>query len=213
MTYVQKGSTGDRVKLLQILLSIEVTGTFDEKTDEAVRQFQRENNLTEDGIVGKDTLQKLTGLKYPRRWITEAIVHCTATEDGKDFSAADIRKWHRSQGWTDIGYHYVIRLDGTIENGRDINIAGAHTVGHNSNSIGIVYVGGVKNGKPCDTRTPLQKVAMMKLIRELMWLNSLDLQKIRVHNEFANKACPSFSKQQLHQELTESIGGIWMKRN
>lgn len=208
MTYVQKGSTGDRVKLLQILLSIEVTGTFDEKTDEAVRQFQRENNLTEDGIVGKNTLQKLTGLKYPRhRWITEVVVHCTATEEGEEHSAKEIDRWHKARGWNGIGYHYVIHLDGSIEEGRNIDLSGAHTVGHNSNSIGVVYVGGYRNGEPADTRTPEQKASMMRLLRELMWLNSLAIAKIRVHNEFAKKACPCFTKAQLHKELEEDMKG------
>ena len=93
------------------------------------------------------------------RKINEIIVHCSATPEGKDFHASDIDRWHKAQGWKCIGYNYVIDLDGTVEPGRPLNEIGAHTVGHNSNSIGICYIGGcAKDGRtPKDTRTPEQK--------------------------------------------------------
>ena len=88
------------------------------------------------------------------RYINEIILHCTATKEGIDFNATDIDRWHKERGFKKIGYHYVIRLDGTIEEGRPLEEMGAHATGHNAHSIGIVYVGGLdKKGKSKDTRT------------------------------------------------------------
>ena len=128
------------------------------------------------------------------RRIDEIIIHCTATQEGKNFKAKDIDKWHKQKGWKGIGYHYVIDLDGTIEKGRDESEAGAHTVGHNAHSIGIVYVGGIdKNLKSKDTRTEQQKKAMWELLIKL--LVKYPNAKIHGHNEFANKDCPCFNVQ------------------
>ena len=76
------------------------------------------------------------------RKISELIVHCTATPEGKYFDASHIDRWHKQRGWSGIGYHFVVLLDGTIEYGRDLNKSGAHTKGKNSTSIGLTYVGG-----------------------------------------------------------------------
>lgn len=86
--------------------------------------------------------------------VQEIIIHCSATKEGVDFKAKDIERWHKQRGFKKIGYHYVIDLDGTIEQGRKETENGAHTVGHNSIALGICYIGGLdKNGKPKDTRT------------------------------------------------------------
>lgn len=125
------------------------------------------------------------------RNINLIIIHCTATQEGKDFKAKDIDKWHKQRGWKGIGYHYVVDLDGTVEKGRPIEQVGAHCTGKNKNSIGIVYVGGLdKNGNPKDTRTPEQKEALWDLLRQL--LCKYPKATIHGHNEFSNKACPCF---------------------
>ena len=101
--------------------------------------------------------------------IKRIVVHCTATREGQDFSAATIRQWHLKQGWSDIGYHYVIRLDGRVEKGRADNVVGSHVKGWNTGSIAIVYVGGLDaTGKTKDTRNPLQKKAMKEIITKLV---------------------------------------------
>ena len=128
------------------------------------------------------------------RRIDEIIIHCTATIEGKDFRAKDIDKWHKQRGWKGIGYHYVVDLDGTIEKGRPESEIGAHTVGHNRYSIGVVHVGGLdKNGKPKDTRTEEQKEALLEILRQL--LSKYPKATIHGHNEFAKKACPCFDVQ------------------
>lgn len=126
------------------------------------------------------------------RDIKEIIVHCSATPEGRDFTVEDIRRWHRQRGFNDIGYHYVIYRDGSVHKGRNESVTGAHCTGHNSNSIGICYIGGVAFDciTPKDTRTPEQKASLLKLIRELK--AKYPDASVHSHKDFANKACPSF---------------------
>jgi hypothetical protein len=128
------------------------------------------------------------------RAITSIAVHCTATREGQPFKAADIRAWHKAQGWQDIGYHFIVGLDGTIEIGRPKARPGAHVAGYNGSSVGIVYVGGVaSDGKtPKDTRTPAQKTAMLDLLRALRQAHPAAV--IKGHRDYPRvaKACPSF---------------------
>lgn len=101
--------------------------------------------------------------------IKRIAIHCTATREGQDISVATIRQWHLKQGWSDIGYHFVIGLDGKVERGRPEHTPGSHVRGFNTGSIGIVYVGGLDaQGKGKDTRTPPQKRAMADLVRDLL---------------------------------------------
>jgi N-acetylmuramoyl-L-alanine amidase len=131
-------------------------------------------------------------LKKSKRTIREIIVHCAATPEGKAFTVDDIRRWHLQQGWTDIGYHYVIGLHGELWEGRPVDKAGAHCTNHNRFSIGVCYVGGVaKDGKTAkDTRTLQQKAKLLMLLEELrkLYPNA----KIYGHRDFARKDCPSF---------------------
>ena len=113
----------------------------------------------------------------------------------------EIDAWHRARGFAEIGYHYLVHLDGRIEDGRDVDKAGAHTSGYNAHSIGICYIGGVeKDGlKPKDTRTDAQKDALVRLLKELRAL--YPQATIHGHREFANKACPSFDARSEYKNL------------
>lgn len=126
------------------------------------------------------------------RKITKIIVHCSATPEGRDYTVADIDRWHKQRGWKGIGYHYVIYRDGSVHAGRDVEQIGAHCTGQNANSIGICYIGGMTadNKKPKDTRTPAQKVALRDLVERLR--TKYPVATVHGHREFANKACPSF---------------------
>lgn len=107
--------------------------------------------------------------------IDSIIIHCSATRAGQDFKAKDFDREHRNRGFSMIGYHYVIDLDGTIEEGRPLDMEGAHCntkgtsgISYNKHSIGICYVGGLdSNDKPTDTRTEAQKRALMELVSRL----------------------------------------------
>ena len=125
------------------------------------------------------------------RHITEIIIYCSATPEGRPFTADDIGRWHRARGWKGIGYHYVILLDGTVQPGRPLDQPGAHCQGHNAHSIGICYIGGLsRDGHPRDTRTPAQKQALRSLVARLR--ESFPHATLHGHNAFSSKACPSF---------------------
>ena len=125
------------------------------------------------------------------RLINEIIIHCSATKAGQDFDVKDIDRWHKERGWKGVGYHYVIKLDGTIQEGRPLDQTGAHCTGHNKKSIGICYIGGLdKSGKPKDTRTVAQKESLRLLVNQL--LEMFPGSKVYGHREFANKECPCF---------------------
>lgn len=125
------------------------------------------------------------------RKINEIIVHCSATKPQTDIGVKEIRNMHvQDNKWADIGYHYVIRLNGYIEKGRSVYRAGAHCYGHNRHSIGVCYVGGLdQSGNATDTRTPAQKKALRKLLEELV---SMYHCPIFGHRDFAAKDCPCF---------------------
>lgn len=129
------------------------------------------------------------------RNITEIIIHCTATPAGRAVSVGDIDRWHRARGFSSVGYHYVVGLDGGIVHGRPEDAAGAHCRGHNACSIGVAYVGGLDgNGRPADTRTPAQKTALRRLVGNL--LRRYPGATVHGHCEFAAKACPCFDVQE-----------------
>lgn len=135
------------------------------------------------------------------RLINKIIIHCSATPEGKDFTASDIQAWHVKRGFNEIGYHFVIGLDGTVERGRNIQRVGAHCLDQNRNSIGICYIGGLaKDGKtPKDTRTEAQKKSLLLLIRELK--AKYPRITIHGHNEYAAKDCPCFDVKAEYAEI------------
>lgn len=130
-----------------------------------------------------------------KRKVDKIIIHCSATPEGRDISVETIRDWHLKRGWSDIGYHYIIDINGVLHAGRPIEKTGAHCKGHNTGSIGICYVGGVESdGKtPKDTRTKEQKAALDNLLFTLT--DIFHGVTIHGHNEFSSKACPSFDVQ------------------
>jgi N-acetylmuramoyl-L-alanine amidase len=133
-----------------------------------------------------------------KRRINSIVIHCTATPPHMDIGVPTVRKWHvEERGWSDIGYHFLVTRDGTVCVGRPLSRAGAHAKGHNADSIGVCYVGGVdENMKPQDNRTEAQASAMYDLICELTTrfhvtdvLGHCDLPRV-------TKACPSFNVRQ-----------------
>lgn len=126
------------------------------------------------------------------RKIRKIIVHCTATPEGREVSLEELDRWHRARGFKCIGYHYVVGLDGTVHEGRKVEMIGAHCLGYNRDSIGVAYVGGIAaDGKtPADTRTETQREALRRLMLRL----KADYPGATVHShyEFAAKACPCF---------------------
>lgn len=201
MKILSKGSKGEDVKALQIALHLYPDGIFGRLTEEAVKEFQRAHGIPVDGVVGEKTWEKITGLRKSRRTINEIIVHCTATKEGSAYTVDDITRWHKLCGWATIGYHYVVYLDGSVHDGRNVDLSGAHCTGHNTHSIGVCYIGGcAKDGyTPKDTRTKAQKESLLKLLKDLKRL--YPKARIRGHRDFANKACPSFDATKEYKSL------------
>ena len=131
------------------------------------------------------------------RDINDIIVHCAYTKPSMDVGADEIRQWHLDRGWSDIGYNYVIRRNGLIENGRDLdkdgNVdeeVGAHTLGHNKGSIGICLVGGMnEDGKPDFNFTWTQLQSLRNLVQNLRTLYNCP---VHGHRDYSDKPCPCF---------------------
>lgn len=133
------------------------------------------------------------------RFIDKIVVHCSDTPDGAYFDVEDIRKWHVSErGWSDVGYHYIVLLDGTIEKGREDSVKGAHVRGFNASSIGVCYIGG---GNDTDTRTTAQKATLVHLISTLRRLYPDSM--ILGHRDFKDvtKKCPCFDAEDEYGQL------------
>ena len=144
-------------------------------------------------------------MKKSKRTIHYLVVHCSATPEGRTHTAKDIDLWHRKRGFNEIGYNYVILLDGTIELGRDVDKIPAHVEGYNKDSIGICYIGGVDKNtlQPKDTRTAAQKEALKKLLTELKAL--YPEAEILGHRDFLGvaKACPCFNAKDEYKSISK----------
>ena len=142
-----------------------------------------------------------------KRELLYLVLHCTATKEGREVSADEIRRWHTSpvalggRGWKQVGYTDLIHLNGSVErlvaNNEDAWVDDWEITngakGYNSVSRHVVYAGGLaSDGKtPKDTRTPAQEAALVKIVKELR--GRYPGATVHGHNEFANKACPSFN--------------------
>jgi N-acetylmuramoyl-L-alanine amidase len=135
------------------------------------------------------------------RHIDEIIIHCTATRPdwwtgtSAEVKTNEVRNWHTSKGWSDIGYHYLIDRDGTVVTGRPLDRTGAHVKGHNTGSVGISLFGGFGGSAGdsfADNFTEDQERALLDLIAKLK-SDHPSITKISGHNQYAAKACPCFS--------------------
>ena len=132
------------------------------------------------------------------RHINKVIIHCSATPEGRAISVDTIRQWHIKRGWSDIGYHYVILINGTIQEGRPVERAGAHCKGHNANSIGVCFEGGkLSNGDKwmCPLLPQMQSYTKLK---NYLFAIYGDL-KVSGHYEYSSKTCPNFNIDLLEQ--------------
>ena len=133
------------------------------------------------------------------------VIHCAATKPAMDVGVEEIRSWHLRRGWFDVGYHWIIRRDGTVEDGRPHDRPGAHARGVNHISLGICLVGGVaENGEPENNFTDDQWDALAGLVKGLKVahpdaevLGHRDLPNV-------NKACPSFDVREWYAKIEEN---------
>jgi N-acetylmuramoyl-L-alanine amidase len=138
------------------------------------------------------------------RPLNRIILHSTATPEGRDVTVEEIRNWHLDRGWDDIGYHYVIYRNGAIKLGRPLSEQGAHTLGHNEDSIGVVYVGGTDiSGNAKDTRTLQQRISMRLLIAYLKAKHGIN--QVLGHGQCTHTECPSFDVDELNRQSKYDI--------
>jgi hypothetical protein len=145
------------------------------------------------------------------RRIDALIVHCSDSPDERDIGRAEIEEWHRTRfAGVDIdgvrvhvGYHYIIRRDGTVEVGRPEKYVGAHVAGHNANSIGICWIGR-------SHIDPRQKEALLTLLYALMNKYALTEKKVYGHKEFnPGKTCPNLDMNSIRYDLqVRQTGGL-----
>ena len=148
------------------------------------------------------------------RKIKDIVIHCTATKEGVDIGFKQIDQWHKKRGWKGCGYHYIVRIDGTVEVGRPDKEQGAHVKGFNRNSIGVVYVGGLDaNMRAKDTRTEEQKKELICLVENLK--ANYPGAKVSGHRDFSkdlngngiiepfewSKICPCFDAKKEYKNL------------
>lgn len=126
--------------------------------------------------------------------ITHLVVHYSASYADQNLTVKDIDRMHRDRGWQMVGYHYVIRRDGTVERGRPDSMVGAHVGGQNTGKLGICWIGGLDRAtgpnKGVDNRTEVQTTALIALIREL--LKKYPGAKVVGHRDLAPTQCPGF---------------------
>ncbi|WP_202932364.1 N-acetylmuramoyl-L-alanine amidase [Vreelandella alkaliphila] len=138
-------------------------------------------------------------------------IHCAATTAAMDIGVAEIREWHLARGFRDVGYHYVIRRDGTLERGRPENQTGAHVGGYNSGNLGICMVGGVaSDGRtPEDNFTEAQWAELDRLLTELHGRYPEAI--IMGHNGFPGhetRGCPCFD----WRTYRDGLHDLWADR-
>lgn len=207
MKLIQKGSKGNDVKVWQQFLidngylpQGEADGDFGKKTHNASEQFQSDNGLVVDGIVGKNTILKAVefGFEKPKsftREVNKIIIHVTASDN--DATVEDIRQGHIRRGFSDIGYHLLIDRQGQILLGRDREKIGAHVEGHNVGSFAIACIA---RGSDKDSSAPFgtylteeQKTGLVTAVKQEMKNYGLTPDDVYGHNDFTNgKACPCF---------------------
>lgn len=147
------------------------------------------------------------------RELNTIFIHCTATPEGHEYTPQQVEGWFTALNWKNPGYHYVIHLDGTVQQLLGVNHIANGVKDHNLHSIHIAYVGGTWQGKPKDTRTDAQKIALVRLIDRLRadyasgcWGNrpcslreATERLRLRGHYEVAAKACPCFDVSTLNR--------------
>ncbi|MBF0188592.1 MAG: N-acetylmuramoyl-L-alanine amidase [Magnetococcales bacterium] len=128
-----------------------------------------------------------------RKYTDRLIIHCAATPPSMDIGVKTINRWHKQRGWKGVGYHKILRRNGEIENGRPLDVYGAHARRYNGRSIGICLIGGVQEGDHKKTEanyTSTQWQSLERLIRNLM--DRFPGVKVIGHKEVSQTACPCF---------------------
>jgi len=135
------------------------------------------------------------------RSVNLIIIHCSDSPDDLDIGVDEIERWHLERGFYEIGYHFVVTRNGGVEEGRSLEVPGAHARGLNRHSVGLCRVGrGVMD--------PQQRSGLLELIMELLDDYELEIDRVMGHCELdASKTCPNIDMNELRRELKEMRDG------
>lgn len=155
--------------------------------------------------VGKDLTEELMdGETYitTKRRIDKIVIHCSASPQGRGDGAKEIDAWHREKGWDGIGYHYVVKEDGTVEKGRWIDKAGAHARGYNGDTIGICRIGGWEHKYDATTEQTWSLVALSGFLMEEY---DLEVKDVIGHKELPSvrKDCPCMDMNEFRELIKQ----------
>lgn len=150
------------------------------------------------------------------RKLTHIVIHCTATPASMDIGADRINEWHLTKGWSGIGYHFVVKRDGTVEDGRPIERAGAHVKGFNAESIGVALVGGVSDAdhtKSENNFPDVQIVEALRFVHNLRKEHNIPIENVMGHKEViaqithgSPKDCPVYPMENFRTALNTLQG-------
>ena len=125
------------------------------------------------------------------------VIHYSATYPDAHVTRDVVDRWHRERGFREIGYHWFIRRDGTIEEGRAEGTLGAHVRGHNSGTIGICWAGGLERSSGPNVGvwnpTEAQEQTLIQLIRDIQKRHP-DAKRVIGHKALAPTECPGLPK-------------------
>ncbi|WP_244944586.1 N-acetylmuramoyl-L-alanine amidase [Mitsuokella multacida] len=152
------------------------------------------------GVTIRPTHLSFRSLTNRRR--TDAIIVHHVGNTNADVSAETIHQWHLANGWAGIGYHFVIRKDGSIEQGRPMDTVGAHCYGENDHTVGVNLVGNFEDYVPEDAQVASAKRLLAALCRNYGFAPSGST--IFGHRDFNATACPG---QNLYDMLPDIIRG------
>jgi len=130
-----------------------------------------------------------------REYTDYIVVHCAATPPSMDIGRDTIDEWHKERGWDGIGYHFVIRRDGSVEAGRHVDAVGAHVRGSNLRSVGICMIGGANEEREPEENYTIDQWKSLSTTVEFLRRMYPDA-KVIGHNEVSDKACPCFDVQE-----------------
>lgn len=136
------------------------------------------------------------------------VIHHTGNSGDDDLSAKEIHQSHLNLGWAGIGYHYVIRKDGTIEEGRPQWTIGSHAYGENRHSIGIHFSGNFEINSP--TSEQIEGGALLLAKLGMDYRLPLDKNHVVGHRDLMATACPGKNLSALLQTLRGK--GIWYQQ-
>lgn len=171
----------------------------------------KKDKAPQESIAIKETNFKFAEPLLVRPKTDMIVVHHVAIPSG-DISAAQIHKAHLANGWAGIGYHYLIRKDGTIERGRPLATVGAHAYGENFHTIGICVAGNFNE----ENLEPAQYNALYNLIQNLCKIYDImpDDHTLVGHRDLNDTSCPGeylyMRLPQLRQELAPKL--TWDKK-